>query len=186
MNDPAESDAEQESSSGDSRLSTRQQVIRFGAIAAILSAVLAVTANLSEIAGWFAPDETRELVEETQAKVETTGAKVDELLVLLRNQAAASGVNLDMESEAAIRNAVLAIVASGNAIKRAAVAQLEQGDVAAAAETISSIATEQASAVSQTGSAAAASWAEAGALFRTFDFDRASDSISRPTPAAAA
>jgi hypothetical protein len=72
------------------RAAWRRKVIGLGAAAAIGSAALAVLANLSEIAGWFAPDQTRELVEKTRVTVEDTDAKVNELINLLRNQAAAA------------------------------------------------------------------------------------------------
>ena len=77
----------------------RRNIIGLGAAAAVLSAGLAVLANLTEIAGWFQKDETRILVEETRGAIEQTDAKVEELVTLLRNQAAASGLNLDIESE---------------------------------------------------------------------------------------
>ena len=146
------------------RLSTGQRLIRFGALAAVLSAVLAVTANLSEIAGWFAPDETRELVEETRETIAGTDAKVEELLVLLRNQAMASGADLTLESEAAVRYAVQAIIDSGNAQKRDALDALSRGDVTQAATTMARLAADQTAAVEKTGDVAAESWLEAGAL----------------------
>ena len=103
----------------------------------------------------------------------STEQKVDELLTLLMNQAAASGVALDIESQVVIENAVRAIVTSANSEKQAALAHLERGDVQTAAEMLTAIATDQASAVSQTGDAAAETWREAGALFYSFDFEQA-------------
>jgi tetratricopeptide (TPR) repeat protein len=147
--------------------------IGLGATAALGSAVLAVLANLSEIAGWFAPDETRDLVEQTRVAVVDTDAKVDELLNLLRNQAAAAGVNLNIESEVAIRNAIQTIIASANAQKQSALAQLDEGNIAGAAEAMAKIATSQETAVSATGEAAAATWREAGALYFGHDFGEA-------------
>jgi len=95
---PDETDAP---SSGRSLLPWQRNAIQLGAVAAVISAILAVTANLSEIMGWFAPDQTREIVVRTQSTVEDTDAKVNELLTLLRNQAAVNGVELDIESERA-------------------------------------------------------------------------------------
>lgn len=155
------------------RFAWRRAAIGLGATAALVSATLAVLANLSEIAGWFAPDETRELVEQTRVAVVDTDAKVNELLNLLRNQAAAAGVDLNIESEVAIRNAIETIIASANAQKQSALAQLDDGDVAAAAEAMARIAQSQETAVSATGEAAAATWREAGALFFGLDVSRA-------------
>lgn len=93
----------------------RRKAIGLGAVAAAFSALLGVLANLSEIAGLFSPDETRDLVQETRVAVQYKDSKVSELLVLLRNQAAATGLDLNIESETAIRNAIQAIVVSGNA-----------------------------------------------------------------------
>ncbi|MEQ9563934.1 MAG: tetratricopeptide repeat protein [Woeseiaceae bacterium] len=147
------------------RLGWQRMAIGLGATAALGSAVLAVLANLSEIAGWFAPDETRDLVEQTREAVVDTDAKVNELLNLLRNQAAAAGVDLNIESEVAIRNAIQTIIASANAQKQSALAQLDDGNVAGAAEAMTRIAANQETAVSATGEAAAATWREAGALY---------------------
>lgn len=151
----------------------RRSVIGLGAAAAIGSATLAVLANLSEIAGWFSPDETQELVKQTRVVIEDTDAKVNELINLLRNQAAAGGADLNIESETAIRNAIQTIIASGNAQKQTALTHLNEGDVATAAEMMSRIAENQAVAVSQTSDAAAATWREAGALYFSNDVARA-------------
>ena len=179
MNQPEDTnrDGAQERTGG--RLSTGQRLIRFGALAAVLSAVLAVTANLSEIAGWFAPDETRELVEETRETIAGTDAKVEELLVLLRNQAMASGADLTLESEAAVRYAVQAIIDSGNAQKRDALEALSRGDVTRAATTMARLAADQTAAVEKTGDVAAESWLEAGALYLTHDFGQAIEAYRR-------
>jgi len=173
---PDETDAP---SSGRSLLPWQRNAIQLGAVAAVISAILAVTANLSEIMGWFAPDQTREIVVRTQSTVEDTDAKVNELLTLLRNQAAVNGVELDIESEVAMRNAINAIVLSGNREKRSALRMLDQGDVGAAAGMIESVARNQASAVSETSDAAAASWREAGALYYTYDVAKAVDSYQQ-------
>lgn len=154
----------------------RRNLLGWGALAAVASAVLAIAANLSEVAGWFAPDETRELVAETRETVQGADQKIEELLVLLRNQAAASGLDLNLQSETAIRNAVQAIVLSGNTQKQAALEHLNEGDVAAAADMMTRVASSQASAVSETSEAAANSWREAGALYYTIDMERAVES----------
>jgi len=121
------------------------------------------------------------LVEQTRVAMEDTDDKVNELLVLLRNQAAASGLNLDIESESAIRNAVRAIVVSSNARKQAALDHLQRGDVSAAASLMEDIARSQAEAVSDTVDAAADTWREAGALFNSFDIPRAVNSYREAT-----
>jgi tetratricopeptide (TPR) repeat protein len=144
-----------------------------GAAAAAFSALLGVLANLSEIAGLFSPDETRDLVQETRVAVQDTDTKVSELLVLLRNQAAATGLDLNFESETAIRNAIQAIVVSGNAQKQQALDYLAEGEVATAADMMAAVAGNQASAVAETGLAAAESWREAGALYYSLDIAKA-------------
>jgi tetratricopeptide (TPR) repeat protein len=151
----------------------QRTALRLGAVMAVVSASLAVLANLSEIAGWFRPDDTREIVEETRGTVQNTDAKVEELVTLLRNQAAASGLSLDLESEDTIRNAIQAIVASGNAQKQIALGHLDEGDVPSAARLMSEVAENQATAVSETSEAAAASWREAGALYYSLDIEQA-------------
>jgi len=169
MNETAEHDAPVDSRQRHSR---RRALIGWGAAAAVVSAGLAVVANLSEIAGWFAPDETLELVEQTRATVADTDAKVNELVTLLRNQAAAAGMDLNLEAEAAMRNAVEAIVVSGNRQKQLALTELEAGNVRAAAEMMTELATTQTSAASATSDAAARSWSEAGALYYGVDIDQ--------------
>ena len=151
----------------------QRTALRLGAVMAVLSAGLAVLANLSEIAGWFRPDDTREIVEETRGAIQNTDAKVEELVTLLRNQAAASGINLNIESDETIRNAIQAIVASGNAQKQVALERLGEGDFRSAAELMSELAENQATAVSETSEAAAASWREAGALYYSLDTEQA-------------
>lgn len=161
------------------RLEWRRRAIGAGAVAALASATLAVLANLSEIAGWFAPDETQELVKETRVAIGDTDAKINELLNLLRNQAAAAGVDLNIESEVAIRNAIQTIIASANAQKQEAFALLDEGKVAEAAEMLTRIAATQGTAVSETGSAAADTWREAGALYFSEDLEKAIDSYQQ-------
>jgi tetratricopeptide (TPR) repeat protein len=155
------------------RHALRRKVIGWGAVAAVASALLALAANLSEIFGVLKPDDTRELVEQTRSRIEDTDQKVDELVTLLRNQAAVSGVNLDIESEAAIRNAVEAIVISGNREKQAALEQVNGGDVAGAAEALEKLARSQGEAAATTGATAADSWREAAALYETVDVEKA-------------
>ncbi len=156
-----------------------QRVVGWGAVAALVSALLAAAANLTEVLSWFAPDETRELVAETRGVVVDADSKIEELLTLLRVQAAASGTDLNVEAEAALRNAIAAIVASGNVQKQSAVALLDAGDVAGAAELMARTAAGQTGAVGQTAAAAAASWREAGALFYGYDTARAIDSYKQ-------
>lgn len=156
-----------------SRLDWRRNAIGLGAAAALLSATLAVLANLSEVAGWFRDDETQALVKQTHVAIEDTDAKVNELLNLLRNQAAAAGVDLNIESEVAIRNAIQTIIASANAQKQTALAHLNDGNVSKAADMLTSIAASQALAVAETGDAAAATWREAGALYFMHDIKQA-------------
>jgi tetratricopeptide (TPR) repeat protein len=158
------------------RLAWRRNVIGLGAAAALGSATLAVLANLSEIAGWFAPDETQELVKETRVAIEDTDAKINELLNLLRNQAAAAGVDLNIESEVAIRNAIQTIIASADAQKQTAFTLLDNGNVAEAADMLTRIAATQGTAVSETSGAAAATWREAGALYFSHDVVQAINS----------
>lgn len=160
------------------RQSPRRNFIGWGSIA-ILGAVLAVAANLSEILGWFAPDATREIVEETRDTMQHTDAKVSELILLLVNQAAASGLNLDIESEDAIRNAVEAIVASRDRQKQAALDRLADGDVAGAAASLERLAAVEAEAASSTSMSAAQTWLEAAALQETLDVDMAADSYEQ-------
>ncbi|MCI0516944.1 MAG: tetratricopeptide repeat protein [Woeseiaceae bacterium] len=162
-----------ERSSRRKRLEWRRKAIGLGAVAALASAALAVLANLSEIAGWFAPDETQELVKETRVAIEDTDAKINELLNLLRNQAAAAGVDLNIESEVAIRNAIQTIIASADAQKQAAFALLDDGKVAEAAGMLTRIAATQDTAVSETSGAAAATWREAGALYFSENLEQA-------------
>lgn len=161
------------------RLDARQRrIIGWGATAAIASAVLAVTANLSEVASLLAPDETRELVEETRGVIQGTDEKVEELLAMLRVQAVASGLDLNIESEATIESAIRAIVQSGNAQKKTALAHLDDGDIETAAARLAGVAAEQATAVTATQEAAAESWREAAALQRSFDIAAAVQSYA--------
>ncbi|GEM_PF-2316973 len=155
------------------KLTFRRRVIGWGAVTAVASALLAGLANIGEIIQWVQPDDTRQLVEQTRSTLEDTDAKVNELVTLLRNQAAASGVSLDIESEAAIRNAVQAIVISGNKQKQAAMDLLATGDVAGAAERLQQLAESQSSAATATNTTAADSWREAGALYKTYSVSKA-------------
>lgn len=171
--EPQEPQAEAPRTSDKERKGWSLNALGWGAIAAVISAALALSANISELAGLFATDETREIVEQTQVVARDTDEKVEELLVLLRNQAAATGLDLDIGSESAIRNAVQAIVASSNAQKQMALEHLNNGDVGKAADVMAEVASIQAGAVSETSDAAAESWREAGALFFTLDIPRA-------------
>ena len=174
MNEPTQPPPPGDARRGLRRRATwKRRAIGLGAVAAVLSGGLAVLANLSEIAGWFRPDDTRELVEETRAGVQATEAQVESLVMLLKNQAAASGISLDLESDDAIRNAIEAIVASGNAQKQSALGKLDAGDAQGAADAMARVAAEQARAASTTGDVAAESWREAGGLYYGIDTQRA-------------
>ena len=105
--------------------------------------------------------------------------KIEELLVLLRNQAAANGVALDIETDVAIENAVRAIIMTGDSRKQEALNMMEAGDIRAAASHLESVAEGQQSAVSQTGDAAADTWREAGTLYYTYDFAAAVNAFER-------
>ncbi|MDX1515858.1 MAG: tetratricopeptide repeat protein [Woeseiaceae bacterium] len=145
----------------------RFRTFQIGALIAVLGGLLVTAANISEIASWFVPDETREVLEETRSTIATTDAKVDELMQLLRQQAAASGVNIDAASQRTIQDAIRTIVESGDQQKAAALRLLESGDSDAAAVEIAKVAAEQSRATTQTMEAAAASWRQAGAIFYT-------------------
>jgi DNA-binding winged helix-turn-helix (wHTH) protein/tetratricopeptide (TPR) repeat protein len=146
---------------------------RTGAIAAVLGGILVTAANISEILSWLYPDESVELLEETQLTIESTDAKVDELVRLLRDQAALSGRGLDPASEDTIREAVTAIVSSVDTRKQHALDLLVEGDADAAAASIVAVAEDLDEASSQSVDAAAASWREAGAIYYTNNIDQA-------------
>ncbi len=151
----------------------RNLSIRIGAAVAILGGLLMTIANVSEITGWFAREDTLDVLEETQTALQDTDAKVDELLILLRNQAARSGEGFDPASEQTINEALRAIVASGNQRKAAALDTLLSGNVDEAAAAIVAVAEDQTGATEQAKAAAAASWREAGAIYFTSNFAEA-------------
>lgn len=167
LEDPAGTEPAAESKPKRRRIS--RETLKNVGIAAALLLIAAIAEVLIERA---IETPEPEPAESTAADTETD-RKVEELLALLRNQAAASGAELAIDSEVAIRRAIQAIVASGNLQKRNALQHLEDGDVATAAELMAKAATDQAAAVSETSDAAAASWREAGELFYAYDNEQA-------------
>lgn len=147
--------------------------IKAGAIIALAGGVIVTAANVSEIATWFVPNQTMEVLEETRTTIQTTDAKVNELVAMLRHQAAESGVGFDLESERTIQNALRTIIESGDRRKDAALAQLVEGDTDAAAAAIADVARAQGEATERAADAAAASWREAGALYSLNNFQEA-------------
>lgn len=146
---------------------------RTGAIVALLGGILVTLANVSDLLQWVIPDDSVELLEETQTAIESTDAKIDEVVNLLRDQAARSGNGLDPDSESTIRVAVAAIVNSVDARKKSALNQLSEGKVEAAGDAIVAIANELDTASAQSVGAAAESWREAGAIYYTSNIDKA-------------
>lgn len=138
--------------------------VRFGALAAIAGGAISLVANLGAVIDLITPDDTRALVEDTAETVVDTGAKVNELLALMRNEAALQGAGLDPQSEETIRLALTAILSSGDARKATARRALREGRVEDAAAVIGMVAEEQAQAAGETSRAAAESWRETGAL----------------------
>jgi tetratricopeptide (TPR) repeat protein len=100
-------------------------------------------------------------------------AKVDEIVSMLRNQAATSGGGLDPDAESTIREAVRSIIESSDSRKQRAVDQLKEGDSSAAAARIEEVAVDLAAASEQSLVAAAESWSEAGAIYYTSNIDEA-------------
>lgn len=143
----------------------QERRIRTGAIVALLGGVLVALANISDLLQWVVPNDSAGLLEETQSVVESTDAKVDEVVRLLREQAARSGEGLDPNSENTIRAAIEAIVNSVDARKKSAFRQLSLGNVAAAADQIVEVANDLDTASEKSIEAAAESWREAGAIY---------------------
>lgn len=151
----------------------KKHPFRTGAVVAILGGILVTVANITEILSWVVPDDSAELLAETQLAIESTDAKVDELVQLLREQAAIAGNDLDPASESTIRDAITAIVSSADARKQAALSQLTSGDIDGAGSSLIAIAMDMDAASAQSTNAAAASWREAGAVFYTSNIDEA-------------
>ncbi len=151
----------------------QQHPFRTGAVLALLGGVLVTLANISDVLQWVIPDDSAELLEETQSALATTDAKVDEVVRLLREQAARSGRGLDPDSETTIRAALAAIVSSVDARKKDAFDLLSAGNVEAAADSIVAVASDLDSASAQSVAAAVDSWREAGALYYTNNIDKA-------------
>ncbi len=160
----------------DSRSEWQQHPFRTGAVLALLGGILVTLANISDVLQWVIPDDSAELLEETQSALASTDAKVDEVVRLLREQAARSGAGLDPDSETTIRAAVAAIVSSVDARKKDALEQLSAGNIEAAADSIVAVASDLDSASAQSVAAAVDSWREAGALYYTNNIDKAVNS----------
>ena len=155
----------------------RKHPFRTGAIIAVLGGILVTAANISDVLTWVLPDESAQLLEATQSTVLSTDAKVDELVQLLRNQAARSGSGLDPEAEGTIRDALKTLVESVDARKNRALNLLAEGDVIAAAESLVAVAEDMDVASVQSVDAAAASWREAGVIYYTTDIKKAVSSF---------
>ena len=132
---------------------------------AVLGGLLITAANITEILDFFSPDPSLDLLEETQSTLQTTDAKVDEIVRLLREQTALSGSSLDTSAEETIRDAIRTMVESGDARKQNAISRLEEGDVDGAAAAIATVAREFDEASEASRKAAAESWREAGAIY---------------------
>jgi DNA-binding winged helix-turn-helix (wHTH) protein/tetratricopeptide (TPR) repeat protein len=151
----------------------RRHPFRTGAIVAVVGGVLVTAANLTDILSWLLPDDSTQLLEETQSTVQSTDEKVDELVRLLRDQAARAGTGLDLDSENTIRDALAVIVSSVDARKQSALDRLVEGDVEGAASSIVAVAQDLDTASEQSVDAAAASWREAGAIYYTTNINEA-------------
>ncbi|MDJ0709466.1 MAG: tetratricopeptide repeat protein [Woeseiaceae bacterium] len=151
----------------------RKHPIRTGAIVAVLGGLLVTAANVTDVLQLILPDDSVQILEETQSTVETTDAKVDELIQLLRDQAARAGHGLDLDSEDTIRNALAVIVDSVDARKQVALDKLLEGDVDGAAASIVTVAQDLDTASARSVAAAASSWREAGAIYYTIDIEKA-------------
>lgn len=136
---------------------------------AVLGGGLIALANLSDIADLLFPDRSLEAIEDTRSTLLSTDAKVDEIVTMLRNQAATSGNELDPDAESTIRDAVQRIIESGDSRKQTAVDQLLEGDPDAAAVRIEQVAMDLGRASDESRAAAAESWSEAGAIYYTTD-----------------
>lgn len=164
------------SESDDLNSEWQKHPLRTGAIVALLGGILVTLANISDVLQWVVPDDSVEMLQETQTTIESTDAKVDEVVRLLRQQAALSGKGLDPDSENTIRAAVATIVNSVDARKRSALDQLSEGNVEAAADAIVAVAGDLDTASVQSVVAAAESWREAGAIYYTSNIDKAINS----------
>ncbi len=155
----------------------QEHPVRTGAIIALLGGTLVTLANISDILQWVVPDDSVEMLETTQSTVESTDAKIDEVVRLLRDQAARTGDGLDPDSERTIRIAVAAIVGSADSRKASALSKLSEGDVEGAAEAIVAVANDLDAASAGSVDAAVESWREAGAIYYTSNVDKAISSF---------
>ncbi|MEQ8936395.1 MAG: tetratricopeptide repeat protein [Amphiplicatus sp.] len=141
-----------------------RQSVRVWAGLTLLGGGIGTIANLNEVADIFSPDQTTEMVADARSAAVSADAKIDEILKLMRIQAALSGAEFDPQSERLITTAMEAILTSGDARKAAAREALERGDVAGAAAAIRRVAADQSEAAGGAAQAAVESWKEAGAL----------------------
>lgn len=154
----------------------QEHPIRTGAIVAVLGGMLVTAANISDVLSWLLPDESARMLEQTQTTVQSTDEKVDELVRLLRDQAARSGSAFDPASEGTIRDALEAIVQSADTRKQVALNKLSQGDVDGAAKSLMAVAEDLDRTSEQSVASAAAAWREAGAIYYTTDVEKAVES----------
>lgn len=141
-----------------------RQSVRVGAAIALLGGAIGAIANISAVIDLITPDETTTLVADARSAAVSADAKIDELLKLMRVQAALTGGDIDPQSEEMIRAAMQAILTSGDVRKAAARKALEEGDVESAAGAIALVARQQGEAAGGAAKAAAESWKEAAAL----------------------
>lgn len=165
------------SQSGSADSNWQEHPVRTGAIIALLGGILVTLANISDVLQWVVPDDSIEMLETTQSTVESTDAKIDEVVRLLRDQAARTGDGLDPDSERTIRIAVAAIVGSADSRKASALSKLSEGDVEGAAEAIVAVANDLYAASAGSVDAAVESWREAGAIYYTSNVDKAISSF---------
>ncbi len=141
-----------------------RQSVKIWAGLTLLGGIIGTVANLNAVIDIFSPDQTTEMVADARSAAVSADAKIDELLKLMRIQAALTGADFDPQSEQLIKTAMEAILTSGDARKAAAREALDKGDVTAAAEAIRRVAAEQSEAASGAARAAVDSWKEAAAL----------------------
>lgn len=146
-----------------------RQSVRIGAGVALAGGAIGAIANISAVIDLITPDETTTLVADARSAAVSADAKIDELLKLMRVQAALSGGDIDPQSEEMIKAAMQAILTSGDVRKAAARKALEAGDIDGAADAIALVARQQGEAAGGAAKAAAESWKEAAALLAPSD-----------------
>ncbi len=157
----------------------KRQSVRIGAGLTLAGGAIGVIANLSAVLGIFARDPTPELVADTRAQVESADAKIDEILKLMRTNAALAGRDLAPSAEGAIETSLADILGSVDAAKAEARAALQRSDVDAAASLIEAVAAQQQQAAGNASASAAASWREAGALYASTNISAAIDAYEK-------